>query len=79
MEKRYLTRKEAAEYVKEKGLPCAPSSLCTWATTGGGPNFRKFGRNVVYLPEELDVWIDSRLSGPKASTCDSGHSRVRAV
>jgi len=53
-----------------KGLPCAPSMLSKLATIGGGPKFRKFSRNVVYLPSELDEWICSRLSGPKSSTCD---------
>ena len=78
MLKIYLKRPEASDYVKDKGLPCSPASLCTWATTGGGPPFRKFGRNVVYTTDDLDAWIDSRLSGPKASTCDPGHSLAGA-
>ena len=68
MDKSYLTRREAASYVKEKGLPCAASTLAKRATIGGGPSFRKFGRNVVYTPEALDAWIEARLSDPKPHT-----------
>ena len=68
MEKEYLTRREAAAFVREKGLPCALATLAKLATVGGGPNFRKFGRNVVYLPSDLDAWISNRLSAPKSNT-----------
>lgn len=68
----YLNRREAAEYVRAKGLPCAPSSLAKYATTGEGPRFKKFSRNVVYDPADLEMWIADRLSPSKASTCDQG-------
>lgn len=77
MEKEYLNRREAAAYVRAKGLPCAPSTLSKLATIGGGPKFRKFSRNVVYVATDLDAWIESRLSGPKTSTCDPGDSGAR--
>lgn len=72
MFKEYLNREGAALYLRNKGLPCASSTLSKLASIGGGPKFRKFSRNVVYLPAELDEWICSRLSGPKSSTCDPG-------
>jgi len=68
MEKEYLNRREAAEYVRAKGLPCAPATLSKLATIGGGPNFQKFLRNVVYTTVALDAWIEARLSGPKSNT-----------
>ena len=65
MEKQFLTRREAAAFVRGKGLPCAPATLAKLATIGGGPSFRKFGRNVVYMPGELDAWIGgSKSLGP---------------
>lgn len=67
----YLNRGEAAAYVREKGLPCAKATLAKLACIGGGPIMRKFGRNVVYLPVDLNAWVAARLSGPKTSTSDT--------
>lgn len=64
----FLTRKQAAEYVTRQGLRFAASTLGKFACIGGGPLFRKFGRTPVYLAEDLDAWILSRLSGPMASS-----------
>jgi hypothetical protein len=64
----YLTRGEAAQYVQERGLPCARSTLGKLATTGGGPDYRKFGRVVVYTAADLDAWITTKLSAPRASS-----------
>ncbi len=40
------------------------STLNKRRLTGGGPIFRKLGRRVVYLPEDLAKWLDQhrRLS-----------------
>lgn len=64
MEIHYYNRGEAAEYVREKGLPCAKSTLAKLACIGGGPKMRKFGRNVVYTTADLDSWIEARLTDP---------------
>ena len=72
MDKEFLNRKEAAAYVRARGLPLAASTLAKFATVGGGPVMRKFSRNVVYEAAALDDWIAARLSPPKKSTCDPG-------
>ncbi len=64
----YLIRKEAAEYVTRKGLRLAATTLGKLACIGGGPTYHKFGRTPVYLAEDLDAWILSRLSGPMLSS-----------
>ena len=79
MDTQYLNRKEAAGYVRAKGLPCMPSTLGKLATLGGGPLMRKFGRSVVYTATDLDAWVASRMSPPKSSTCDPGQSDSRVV
>lgn len=79
MEIHYFNRGEAAEYVRGKGLPCTKATLAKLACVGGGPIFRKFGRNVVYLAVDLNDWIAARLSGPKTSTCDEAKSEARAT
>lgn len=57
-----LSRKEAADYIRAKGLPSSESTLRTYAVTGGGPRFRKFGRAVRYERAELDAWIEAKLT-----------------
>lgn len=54
--KTYLTRKEASSYLMEKGLNRTPATLAKYATIGGGPKFRKFGKTqVVYDVADLDA------------------------
>jgi hypothetical protein len=68
-EKQYLTRKEASDYIKSKGIPCSPKTLAKYATIGGSPEYRLFGnRRVVYEAEALDRWIENKLSKPVTST-----------
>ena len=65
MEKRkeFLTRGQAAGYCLEKGLPVSPKTLAKYASIGGGPKFHKFGTTrVIYKTEDLDEWIEQRLS-----------------
>lgn len=68
MAQHFLSRAEAAEYVRSRGLPCAKTTLAKLATLGGGPKFRKFGERAAYTSEWLDEWIESRLSEPVEST-----------
>jgi hypothetical protein len=67
----YLRRKEAAAYVTNvSGANCAPATLAKLAVTGGGPLFRKIGRCPIYDTDDLDDWIESRISPPLRSTSD---------
>ena len=72
--KEYLTRGQAAEYCIKQGLPVSPKTLAKYACIGGGPKFRKFGTmRVIYKIEDLDEWIEQRLSDTFAATgipCD---------
>lgn len=67
MEKKYLDRREAAEYLSARGLRFSHNTLSKLATVGGGPSYRKFGVRVVYTREDLDAWIEHKLSPPRAS------------
>ncbi len=67
--KEYLTREQAAEYCIKQGLPVSPKTLAKYACVGGGPKFRKFGTTrVIYKIEDLDEWIERRLSKTFSST-----------
>ena len=68
---KYLSRDEAAEYVRARGLPCAKLTLQKYASVGGGPAFQKFGSRVVYTPAGLDDWIKRKLTKPITSTSQS--------
>ena len=65
----YLRRRDAARYVTEtSGMPCSPNWLAKLAVVGGGPLFRKAGRFPLYDADDLDDWIESRLSSPRRTT-----------
>ncbi len=64
----YLDRGQAADYVTQQGLPLAKTTLQKFATVGGGPVYRRFGRRAVYLASDLDAWIASKLTAPRCST-----------
>jgi hypothetical protein len=73
----YLRREAAAEYIKKKwGLPCSSKTLAKLAVVGGGPVFRKSGRYPIYTFDDLDEWVQSRISKPVRST--SEHARHAA-
>ena len=68
---KYLSRKEAAAYLVERGLPYSPNTLQKKATTGGGPAYRVFGNKAVYTPSDLDAWVEAKLTAPRRSTSEA--------
>ena len=69
-EQRYLRRKDAAEYLKRSYGWGSLQTLAKLAVHGGGPIYRKFGRAVLYAPEDLDSWASAKLGAPQRSTSD---------
>jgi hypothetical protein len=68
MTEKYLTRREASEYLKAKGLPVAASTMGKFATTGGGPEYQIWGRGAFYTESALDAWALGRLGKARTST-----------
>ena len=66
----YLTRREAAAYVTQRGLKLSSNTLQKMASRGGGPLYSIFGRNAVYTPQNLDAWIETKISRPRRSTSE---------
>lgn len=62
--------KQAAHYV---GL--SKSSLDKLRHFGGGPNYFKLGRAVVYSTADLDAWMSDRR---RSETWDGANDNVRA-
>lgn len=71
----FLSRRAAAQFIRDRGIPSEPSTLAKYATVGGGPEMRKFGRRVLYEPKALEAWINEKLSAPRRSTSDAGDTR----
>lgn len=67
-EKTYLTRAEAADYITRMGAKTSKHTLQKFATTGGGPVYRRFGKCALYTRDDLDAWIAERMSAPMRST-----------
>ncbi len=69
MEKRYISREEAADYLTNTlGLQVSKTTLQKWVTTGGGPAYRRFGKRAVYLTQDLNEWAERKLSEPRLSS-----------
>jgi hypothetical protein len=66
-----MRRADAARYIRENhGIPCAPATLAKYACTGGGPPFRRAGRNPIYARADLDAWARQRLGMLVRSTSE---------
>lgn len=55
-------------------LNLSPRTLEKMRVVGGGPQFRKFGRRVVYAVDDLETWAANRRC---ASTSDPIWSRCQ--
>ena len=71
MQKRYLTRQEAASYLSGRGLLVTKNTLQKFATTGGGPDYSIFGNRALYTSDSLDAWAERRLTAPRKSTSEA--------
>lgn len=70
----YLRREKAADYLQEHYGAYTTDTLAKLACVGGGPKFRKFGRFPVYTIEDLETWVQSRMSVPVSSTSEVAKS-----
>jgi TorA maturation chaperone TorD len=61
--KRGRSRKEAAQRIREHGLPCSDAYLAQMATDGTGPLYRRVCGRAIYLDADIDAWAQSRI-GP---------------
>jgi hypothetical protein len=66
--KQYLSRADASDHLKRRGLRVAPSTLAKLAVVGGGPPFVKFLSRAFYEPQDLDEWAANRMSPKRSST-----------
>lgn len=66
----FLRRDAAAEYLKNRYGFGSARTLAKLAVVGGGPEYRKASRLVLYEPEALDAWALAKISAPQRSSSE---------
>jgi hypothetical protein len=66
----YVNRAALSQALAEMGLIVAVPTLTTWATRGGGPPFRKFGKKIVYDLAAAVAWAESRMTPAVTSSAE---------
>jgi hypothetical protein len=66
----HLRRTQAANYIQDKYGFGTSDTLAKLACVGGGPKFRKLGRFPVYTIEDLEAWVQSRMTRAVCSTSE---------
>ncbi len=64
----FLRRKQAGGYLLAKYGFGNYRTLAKMVVTGGGPSFHKAGRAVLYRPEDLDLWAQSKIGAARRSS-----------
>lgn len=66
-----LRRKDVPEYLRTKhGIDIAEATLRKLATVGGGPAMQYMGRFPLYHVDDLDAWVETKLTKKALSTSD---------
>jgi hypothetical protein len=65
-----LSRDQAAKYLCTLGYEISANRLAKLAVHGGGPEYKKWGRRVVYCPLKLLEWAKSRESAGRFHTSE---------
>ena len=66
----FLSRPQATKYLNDRGIQLGENFLGQAASRGGGPLYRRLGKQALYLRSDLDAWIDTKISRPLRSTSD---------
>jgi hypothetical protein len=68
---RFLRRREAANYLRDRYGFGAARTLAKGVVTGDTPVYHKAGRIVLYTQEALDRWALAKIGAPQRSTSDT--------
>jgi hypothetical protein len=75
MTERFLSVSEATDWLAARGLVYSKHFLNWRRQRGDGPLFRLFGARPVYREEDLQDWLEVRLSEPMRKR--NGKRKVR--
>lgn len=67
----FLRPNQAGRYLVERYGFGAPRTLAKYRVFGGGPEYHKAGRIVLYTTDALDTWALARIGGVRRSTSDA--------
>lgn len=74
-----LTRAEASAFLQAKGIRMKPTTLARAYSTGsGGPPCRHIRNKPFYPLALLDVWAESQITAPVASSSERQRLRREA-
>ena len=76
---KYRPRREAAQFLTDRGYPTAQRTLEKLACVGGGPIYQLFGRRALYTDDNLIAWAESRTSAPRSNTSEGGRHAVKNI
>jgi hypothetical protein len=71
MQTHYRDRREAADYLTERGFKTSWRTLQKLACVGGGPRYYIFGNRALYTDDDLDAYAEGKLSAPRHSTSEA--------
>lgn len=58
----FLSRKETARYLSQRGIQTAPSTLAAWAKDKKGPPYSRIDNgNALYKAIEVETWLQRAL------------------
>ena len=66
-----LRRRDLAQALTDNGYPTATATLASWATRGGGPPYRMWGRIPLYCWGDALAWAERRLTKPRSSSSEA--------
>lgn len=69
-EDRLYTRKEAARYLTQRGLPISAQTLARKFCEGTGPACQHVGHRAMYRKSALDAFFARQLSAPRGSSSE---------
>jgi hypothetical protein len=80
MSAKYLTRAQAADYIRTHFcIPCSVGTLTQYASDGTGPLYRRMARTTLYDPADLDRWFEERATKPIRAAKEVPWNKRRGV
>jgi hypothetical protein len=67
----FLRRNDAGEYLRKHHGRGSGRTLAKLASVGGGPEYQRAGRLVIYSVPKLDEWALAQLGPPQRSTAEN--------
>ena len=74
---KYLDRKAAAAFLKDRIGSGSPLTLARLAVEGGGPPFHRCQNRALYAVPDLIEWADFKIGPKQTSTADAPNASYK--